>query len=194
MTKETNPALALYKLGTAQALGAYGIWLEAVQRWHELQAKADTEALKVHADGARTLGAATDFQTLMTAQLSLLNGRLAQHNEFWQEWLALTAGNQHLWAEHVRKTAEEMQHGMSGATAWPDLLGAGTKFGEVAKAADAPLQQWFQMFNQATQGSMDAWRRMTAEAVQATEAATQHSPLNGRVPPKRGAHASRAST
>lgn len=196
MSKETNPALAMVKLGTASALGAYGIMLEAAQRMHELQAVRDTELLKTHAEAARSLGGAKDFNALFTAQLQLINGQLAQQNEFWREWLAVVANNQMLWAEHCRKTGEELQHGMAGAMAVPDMMGAGVAAGDAARAAEAPLQKWFQAFNDATQGTMDAWRRMSSEAAQATEAAvSQSSPLNGRVAPKRGgAQAHRSST
>ena len=196
MLKETNPALSMAKLGTASALGAYGILLEAAQRMHQLQAARDTELLKSHSEAAKSLGSAHDFNGLLSAHLQLLNGQLAQQNEFWREWLAVCANNQLLWAEHVRKTGEELQHGMAGAMTLPDLIGAGTSAGEAAKAAEAPMQKWFQAFNDATQGTMDAWRRMSAEAAQATEAAvSQQSPLNGRVPPKRGAApAQRSST
>ncbi|VVD66964.1 hypothetical protein [Pandoraea fibrosis] len=196
MSKETNPALTLVKLGTASALGAYGIFLEAAQHTHQLQAARDGELLKAHAEAAKSLGGAKDFNALFTAHLQLLNGQLAQQNEFWREWLAVCANNQLLWAEHCRKTGEELQHGMAGAMTLPDLMGVGTSAGEAARAAEAPLQKWFQAFNDATQGTMDAWRRMSTEAAQATEAAvSQQSPLNGRVPPKRGgAHAHRSST
>lgn len=195
MSKETNPALALVKLSTANALGAYGIMLEAAQRMHQLQAQRDTELLKAHSEAAKSLGGAQDFNALFTANLQLLNGQLAQQNEFWREWLAVCANNQMLWAEHCRTTGEELQHGMAGAMTLPDLIGAGAAAGEAAKAAEAPLQKWFQAFNEATQGTMDAWRRMTTEAQQATEAAvSSQSPLNGRVPPKRGGHAHRSST
>jgi hypothetical protein len=197
MSKETNPALALAKLGTASALGAYGIFLESAQRTHQLQTQRDTELLKAHSDAAKSLGDAKDFNALLTAHLQLLNGQLAQQNEFWREWLAVCANNQLLWAEHCRKAGEDLQHGMAGAMTLPDLIGAGTTVGEVAKAAEAPLQKWFQAFNEATQSTMDAWRRMSAEAAQATgAAASQPSPLNGRVPPAKrgGAQAHRSST
>ncbi|VVE12951.1 hypothetical protein PTE31013_02750 [Pandoraea terrigena] len=196
MSKETNPALTLVKLGTASALGAYGILLESAQHMHQLQAARDTELLKAHADAAKSLGGAKDFNALLTAHLQLLNGQLAQQNEFWREWLALCANNQLLWTEHLRKTGEELQHGMAGAMTMPDLIGAGTMSGDTAKVAEAPLQKWFQAFNDATLGTMDAWRRMSTQAAQATEAAVAHqSPLNGRVPPKRGnAPAQRSST
>ncbi|WP_150622926.1 hypothetical protein [Pandoraea captiosa] len=195
MSKETNPALALVKLGTASALGAYGILLEAAQRTHQLQVERDEALLKAHSQAAQSLGGAKDFNGLLTAHLQLLNGQLAQQNEFWREWLAVCANNQLLWAEHCRKTTEELQHGMAGAMTLPDLIGAGTAAGAATQAAEAPLQKWFQAFNDATQGTMDAWRRMSSEAAQATEAAvSQQSPLNGRVPPKRGGHAQRSST
>ncbi|MDN4574250.1 hypothetical protein DBB29_16700 [Pandoraea cepalis] len=196
MSKETNPALAMVKLGTASALGAYGILLEAAQHMHQLQAERDTELLKAHADAAKSLGGAKDFNGLLTAHLQMLNGQLAQQNEFWREWLAVCANNQLLWTEHLRKTGEELQHGMAGAMTLPDLMGAGTAPGDAAKAAEAPLQKWFQAFNDATLGTMDAWRRLSTQAAQATEAAvSQQSPLNGRVPPKRGgAPAQRSST
>lgn len=197
MSKETNPALALYKLSTANALGAYGLLLEAAQRLHHLQTKSDTEMLKAHAEAAKSLGSADDFNALLTAHLALLNGHIAQRNEFWREWLAASAHNQQLWVEHCRKMTEELQHGMSvTALTLPDMVGASAAASEAGKLAEAPLQKWFQAFNEATQGTMDAFRRMSAEAQQATEAAVQssHSALNGRVPPKRGGAGSRAGS
>jgi hypothetical protein len=196
MSKETNPALTLVKLSTSSALGAYGIFLEAAQRTHQLQAQRDTELLKVQAEAAKSLGGAKDFNALLTTHLQLLNGQIAQQNEFWREWLAVCANHQVLWAEHCRQTGEELQHGMAGVATLPDLIGAGASAGEAAKAAEAPLQKWFQAFNDATQGTMNAWRRMSTEAAQATEAAvSQQSSLNGRVPPKRGGtHSPRSGT
>ncbi|MBN4665302.1 hypothetical protein HUS70_04810 [Pandoraea nosoerga] len=195
MSKETNPALALAKLGTASALGAYGIFLEAAQRAHQLQARRDSELLKTQAEASQSFDDARDFNALLTAQLQLLNGQLAQHNEFWREWFAACADNQLQWAEHCRKMGEDVQHGMASAMTLPDLLGAGTSAGEAARAVEAPLQKWFQAFNDATQSTMDVWRRMSAEAAQATQAAASpQSPLNGRVPPRRGgAQAQRSS-
>lgn len=198
MSKETNPALALVKLGTASALGAYGIFLEAAQRTHQLQTQRDTELLKAHSDAAKSLGDAEDFNALLSAHLQLLNDQLAQQNAFWREWLAVCANNQLLWVEHCRNAGDDLKHGMAGAMALPDLIGVGTTAGEVAKAVEAPLQKWFKAFNDATQSTMDAWRRMSAEAAQAAgAAASQQSPLNGRVPPAKrggGAHAHRSST